>query len=244
MNIKPVQTHRIEPSETLIALVDRYIPKVSEGIILAITSKIISICEGSIISTSSISKELLVKREADATLDTPSNPYDLYLTIKDNILIPSAGVDESNADSVYILYPKNVQETAVFLWNYLRKKHSLEHLGILITDSHTTPMRRGVTGIALGWCGFEPLYSYIGKPDIYGKPMRVTQINLLDALATSAVLVMGEGNEQTPLAVISEAPRVSFLTRQPTSEEEKSIKISIEEDLYAPLLMAVKWLKR
>ncbi|WP_246039543.1 coenzyme F420-0:L-glutamate ligase [Wolbachia endosymbiont of Carposina sasakii] len=189
------------------------------------------------------SKEELIKREADAIVDVDHNSYGIYLTIKDNILIPSAGIDESNGNEMYILYPKDVQKTALSIWNYLKTKHCIKHLGILITDSNITPMRLGVTGVALGWCGFEPFYSYIGKPDLYDQPLQVTQVNLLDALATSAVLVMGEGAEQTPMAIISGAPKIHFLTRLPTTEEEKSVKISMEEDLYSPLLMRARWLK-
>lgn len=243
MNVKAIQTHPIEPGEQLETILDHYIITLSEQTILVITSKIISICQGRLLSKESVSKEVLVQQEADAIAQTSENPYGHYLTIKDNILIPSAGIDESNGDNVYILYPQNIQSTAIALWNYLRKKHTIKHLGVLITDSHTTPMRRGVTGIALGWCGFEPLYSYIGKPDLYGNPLRDTQLNLLDGLATSAVLVMGEGNECTPLAFINNVPRISFLTRPPTAEEEKSILMPMEEDLYAPLLMNTKWLK-
>ncbi len=244
MHVKAIQTHRIKPGESLEKILERYIPILSEQTILVITSKILSLCQGRAISKTSISKEGLVKKEADAVLQAKENPYGLYLTLKDNILIPSAGIDESNGDKVYILYPQDVQKTAIHLWNYLREKHGLAHLGILITDSHTTPMRRGVTGIGLGWCGFDPLYSYIGKPDLYGTPLRVTQINLLDALATAAVLVMGEGNEQTPLAMISEAPKVSFLNRPPTLAEKQSVIISMEEDLYAPLLKGANWVKK
>ncbi len=64
----------------------------------------------------------------------------------------------------------------------------------------------------------------------------MTQINLLDALATAAVLVMGEGNEQSPLALIEDAPKITFFDREPTVEEEASIHIPITEDLYGPLL--------
>jgi len=177
-------------------------------------------------------------------LDTKHNPYNIYLTIKNGILIPSAGIDESNVNDIYVLYPKNVQQTAISIWQYLRKKYYIQNLGVLITDSHTTIMRRGVTGIALGWCGFEPLYSYINKPDIYGKPLRVTQVNILDSLATIAVFAMGEGNEQTPLAIISKAPKISFLDRPPTLQEEKSVIIPMEEDLYGPLLESALWLKK
>lgn len=243
MRIKAIKTHLVQSGELLENILDRHLLSISEQTILVITSKIISICQGRILPKTSISKEALIKQEADAIAQTVENPYGIYLTLKNNILIPSAGIDESNGDDVYILYPKDVQNTAVALWNYVRKKHSLKHLGVIITDSHTTPLRRGVTGIAFGWCGFEPLYSYVGKSDLYDKSMRVTQINLLDALATSAVLVMGEGNEQTPLAIISDAPKISFLSRPPTSAEEQSILIPIEEDLYAPLLMGTTWLK-
>ncbi|MBX9786981.1 MAG: putative folate metabolism gamma-glutamate ligase [Alphaproteobacteria bacterium] len=243
MHVKTIKTHLIQPGELLENILDCHLFSISEKTILVITSKIISICQRRVVPKTSISKEALIKQEADAIIQTRENPYGIYLTLKNNILIPSAGVDESNGDEVYILYPKDVQNTAIALWNYVRKKHSLENLGVIITDSHTTPLRRGVTGIALGWCGFEPLYSYIGKSDLYDKSLRMTQINLLDALATSAVLVMGEGNEQTPLAVISDAPKISFLSRPPTPAEEQSILIPMEEDLYAPLLMGTKWLK-
>ncbi len=244
MHVEAIYTHRIEYGEALEKILDYYIPKLlREKVVLAITSKIISVCQKRVIRKTACSKEELIKKEASAIADTCYHLCGIYLTIKDDTLIPSAGIDESNGDRMYILYPKDVQKIAASVWSYLRTKYCIEHLGILITDSNTTPMRLGVTGIALGWCGFEPHYSYIGKPDLYNNPLQVTQINLLDALATSAVLVMGEGAEQTPLAIIRNAPKIRFLTRLPTIEEEKSVKISMQEDLYSPLFMGIRWLK-
>jgi dihydrofolate synthase / folylpolyglutamate synthase len=52
---------------------------------------------------------------------------------------------------------------------------------------------------------------------------------------------MGEGNEQTPMALIIDAPKIEFLNRPPTPEEMDDIKISLSEDLYAPLLNTDKW---
>jgi putative folate metabolism gamma-glutamate ligase len=202
-----------------------------------------SIIQARCISKDTIDKRSLIYQEADLVLDCDNNLYDLYLTIKNGILIPSAGIDESNVDNVYVLYPENIQEIMTKIWGYLREKHNLKKLGVLMTDSHTTIMRRGVTGIALGWCGFEPLYSYINKPDLYNRPLKVTQVNILDSLATSAVFVMGEGNEQTPLEIIKHAPKISFLDRHPTQEEKESIRISMDEDLYAPLLRLARWIK-
>lgn len=241
MRAQPIKTHKILVNECLENVINQYVTTLNDGDILAITSKIVSLCQGRIIEKSAISKHDLIMQEADQVVQTDQNPYDLYLTIKNNILIPSAGVDESNSNDSYVLYPKNVQNTAYKIWNILKEKFSLKNFGVIITDSHTTPMRWGVTGITLGWCGFQPLYSYINKPDIFGKPMRVTKINLLDALATTATLVMGEGDEQTPLAIISNAPKISFVSHPPSIEEEKSVVISMEEDIYSPLLTSVKW---
>jgi dihydrofolate synthase / folylpolyglutamate synthase len=234
-----LRTHRIECKESLHAILDRYVPVLAENSIVVITSKIVSLCQGRVLPKPLEAdpgfKEALIQQEADSILKTSNNPYGIYLTLKNNILIPSAGIDESNGDNVYILYPEAIQQVASLAWDQLREKHAIKNLGIIISDSHTTPLRRGVTGIALGWCGFQPLYSYVGKPDLYGHPLRVTHINLLDALATAAVLVMGEGNEQSPLAVIEDAPKITFVDRAPTVDEEKSISIPIEEDLYGPL---------
>ena len=55
---------------------------------------------------------------------------------------------------------------------------------------------------------------------------------------------MGEGNEQTPLAIIKGATKISFLNRPPTIQEEKSVIIPMEEDLYGPLLESATWLKK
>lgn len=241
MEVKALKTHRIEKNESLLEILDKYVISLKENDVIVITSKIISVCQGRIISKNEISKDILIRQEADAIVQTSHNSYGIYLTLKDNILIPSAGIDESNSEDSYILYPSNIQKTIVKVWKHLRKTHHIQNLGIVISDSHTSPLRRGVTGIALGWCGFRPLYCYEGKTDLYNKFLRITKINLLDSLATTATLVMGEGNEQTPIAIISGAPRVFFLDRIPSTEEIENVRLKMEEDLYAPLLLSAQW---
>src|SRR5205823_3633039 len=109
------------------------------------------------------------------------------------------------------------------------------------TDSKTTPLRWGVTGVALAHSGFEALNSYIGQPDLFGRPLHVTRVNVMDALAAAAVLVMGEGAEQTPLAWLDDLPFVRFQPRDPTPDEIAALAIGLDEDLYAPMLTAVPW---
>lgn len=244
MHIRTLKTHRISPGEQLEHILDEYVLPLKEKEILVITSKIISVCEGRVIHKDSVaSKEELIKSSADAYLNiSPKQyPHGIQLTIKNNILIPSAGIDESNGNGLYILYPENIQKSAVAMWEYLRKRDSIAELGVLITDSHTTPMRRGVTGIGLGWCGFKALYNYIGKPDCFNIPLRVTMMNIMDALAVSAVFCMGEGDEHTPFAIISKAPKIEFQQMPPSKDEIQELIIPMSEDLYAPLLESEHW---
>jgi putative folate metabolism gamma-glutamate ligase len=243
MKISSYKTHTIETMESLVEVIIKYIKNVSERSILVITSKIMSVCQNRVLPKRDVnSKFQLIQKEADLYLEGDySKKYGICLTIKNGILIPTAGIDESNGNGHYILYPIHIQEEAVLIWKALKEEYQCNELGILITDSHTTPLRRGVTGIALGWCGFQPLYNYIGTPDIYGNPLHFTQLNIIDSLATSAVFVMGEGSEQTPLALITDLEKIVFQQRPPSDEELRSISIPITEDIYAPLITAVDW---
>lgn len=205
-----------------------------ENNILAITSKIVSISENQYVSKKEISKSDLVKREADQYLGVGG--YGVELTIKHGLLIPSAGIDESNSESdEYILYPKNPYQSAERVYKFLKKKLNLKNFGILITDSHTLPLRKGVTGVALSYWGFEGVKSRVGQKDIFEKPLKFTHIDVVDALAAMAVYVMGEADERMPLAIL-ENTNVTFT--KTTSPNE--IKIELENDLYAPLLKKEK----
>ncbi|HET7769087.1 MAG TPA: coenzyme F420-0:L-glutamate ligase, partial [Chloroflexota bacterium] len=115
----------------------------------------------------------------------------------------------------------------------------------ILTDSRSTPLRRGVTGYALAHHGFRPLRDYRGTRDIFGRKLRSSQSNVADALAGAAVLEMGEGNEQTPIALITEVSDIRFLQRTPppSDREFTSLEVPLEEDLYWPLMKRAPWKK-
>lgn len=233
MHIQTYKTPLINSEDNLLDLIDTHLPLLEDEEILVITSKIVSLTEGSFVFKKDVSsKKELIKHCSDAyfNLEDP-----IPLTIKNGLLIPFAGIDESNTKDLYILHPKNAQRSANEIWNHLRNKNPLKKIGVLITDSHSTLLRRGVIGIGLGFCGFKPLYSYIGKPDCFENPLHTTQINVVDALAAASVFCMGEGNEQTPFAIIKQAPKVEFEQNPPSESEVQSLFLSMEEDLHAPL---------
>jgi putative folate metabolism gamma-glutamate ligase len=245
MNIQTIKTDKITPNTLSVTdLIEQYISKFEDNSILVITSKVVSICEGSLAKKTTQSKNDLAAEEADFYLPPSQSKYDVTLTIKNNQLIPSAGIDESNSDGHFIFWPKDPQQTANNCREFLAKKFNLTHVGVIFSDSKTTPLRWGTTGTSIAHSGFLAINDFIGKPDIFGRPLAMTKVNVVDALACAAVLQMGESNEQTPLAIISDIPFVQFQNRNPTQEEIESLHIDLEDDIYAPLLNSNKWIKK
>ncbi len=245
MIVTPYKTPKVVVGSHLFDIFDHALPSLPEKSIVIITSKIISICQGRLVKNDKkTDKRRLIHTEAQLYMEDDANAkWGITLTVKNDTLIASAGIDESNGNGFFILWPKDIPKTAADIWTYLRHKHSIKRLGVIISDSHTTPLRWGTSGIGIGWCGFEPLNSYIDTPDIFGRNLHVTKASVIDGLSAAAVAVMGEGKEQTPLAVITDAPFVTFTDHPPTIAEVKDFHISLTEDIYSPLIHSPLWKK-
>ena len=243
MQITAIKTEIIKPQEkTLLEILDTYLPPLRSSSIVVITSKIVSLCEGSVAKGGS-RKDELVRKEADYYLPSKQSKCGISLSIKRNTLIPNAGIDESNGAGYLVLWPKDPQRTTNEVREYLCSRFKDKELGVIITDSWVTPLRSGTMGIAIAHSGFCALYDYRGEPDLFGRALEVTQANIADGLAAASVLCMGEGSEQTPLVVIEDLPFVQFQKRNPTPKELEASTIRISDDLYAPLLKSVDWKK-
>lgn len=230
-------------SSSLWDIVDRAVPDMVNRSILVITSKIVSICEGRVVRIGEADKQSLIRRESERYIDPEHSAYGISLTITNDMLIPTAGIDESNGNGYYILWPENPYRTASEIRSHLVRKFARTDVGVLITDSKTTPLRWGTTGVSLGHAGFAALHNYIDTPDIFGRQLKVTKANVADGLAAAAVTVMGEGNEQTPLAIITDVPFVQFEDTSPTAEDIRHLVIDPADDLYAPLIDNAPWEK-
>lgn len=218
MEIIPIKTRKITVKDSLVDVLQDALKKnnltLQNGDIIAIVSKVVALTEGGLVDLSKIKLEKLIQKEADMIFDNA----DFSLTIKNGIFTPNAGIDQSNVPQGYALgWPRDAYKSAQELHKTLLVssthtqknpplKNHLKHLGILIFDSHIIPLRNGVTGIALGYAGFRGVEDYRGKRDLYKKPLRVTQKNLADGLASTATLVTGEGAESIPFVIIRGAP--------------------------------------
>ncbi len=215
--------------------------RLQEGDIVTVSSKVVSIGEGQSVPVEGIDKEKLIMAEADWYMKAPkSSRYRRRFTISRGTMAGSAGIDESNASGHYILYPKDPFKSAKKIRTWLMKEYGIKELAVIITDSTSLVMRRGAIGFALSWDGIDPLRDYRGTKDIFGREIRVEMANLIDALASAAVLEMGEGSEQTPIAVISGSKNISFKNR---SKGRDQLLVQPEDDVFAPFFWSKKWKK-
>jgi dihydrofolate synthase / folylpolyglutamate synthase len=224
MLVRSIKTRIFKEGEDLEAFIAEHISALSEGAILVVTSKIVALSEGRTAATED--REKIIEEESEFSMRTKYT----WLTIKDGTVMASAGVDESNADGKLVLLPKDSFAAADILRTKLLPRYGLKNLGILITDSRILPLRAGVVGVALGYAGFKGIRDYRGTKDIFGRKLQYSQTDVADGLATAAVLEMGEGAEQQPLAIIENAPVESV-----EAVDRNELHIDIEDDLYKPL---------
>lgn len=235
MQIKAIKTRIFREKEDLFDFILKYVKKLPEGSILVITSKIVAFSEGRVTEVKNRKEKIqLIKNESEVAIKTKV----VWLTIKDGMVMPSAGVDESNANGKIVLLPRDSYKTAQVLCVKLKKKYKLKRLGVLITDSRSIPLRAGVVGVSLGYAGFKGIRDYRGIKDIFGRILKLSRTDVADSLATAAVLCMGEGRERQPLAVIKNAP-VEFIEKV----NKKELFIDPKEDLYQPLFEKIKKVK-
>ncbi len=228
MEIRAIKTEIFHESEDLLQFIFKYIKKIPESSVLVVTSKILALSEGRTASYKSEKEKVeLIKKESQMAIKTSI----AWLTIKDGIVMANSGIDESNSEGKLILSPQNSFASAEILRKSIMKKFNLKKFGVLIVDSGLLPLRAGAVGVALGYAGFEGVRSYVGKKDLFGRVLKMSKTNVADALATSAVLLMGEGKEAQPLALITHAP-VIFINKK---VNRKELIMDRKKDLYAPL---------
>ncbi|MCH8001484.1 MAG: coenzyme F420-0:L-glutamate ligase [Proteobacteria bacterium] len=121
-------------------------------------------------------------------------------------VLANAGIDRSNvrpepgAERVLLL-PENPDASAAALKARLDAHFKIE-LAVIVSDSLGRAWRNGVTGIALGAAGLPALRDMIGRKDLFGRTLDVTQTGFADDIAAAAALVMGQADEGLPAVLL------------------------------------------
>ncbi|MGY8992703.1 MAG: coenzyme F420-0:L-glutamate ligase [Rhodospirillales bacterium] len=120
------------------------------------------------------------------------------------MVMANAGVDASNVDggdSRVLLLPQAPDKSAACLRSRLRDMCGVD-VGVVITDSPGRAWRRGSVNIAIGVAGLAALVDRRGQGDLFGRPLRSSQIGHADQIAAAAGLIQGQGDEGLPVVVV------------------------------------------
>ncbi|MBL1141082.1 MAG: coenzyme F420-0:L-glutamate ligase [Proteobacteria bacterium] len=193
--------------------------KLENNDIIAIAQKIISKAEGRLVDLATVKpSEKAIKlaqeinkdpRQIELVLSEAKEiiavkPGVIIVEHHSGVILANAGIDHSNVEGskeIVCLLPKDANQSAK------RLKKEIEALckkqiGIIITDSIGRPWRKGTTGVAIGSAGVETIRDLRGDKDMFGRELMVSETANADSLASAACLLMGEGDDATPVVLI------------------------------------------
>ena len=190
--------------------------EINDGDILVFSQKIVSKNEGRMLSLSSVNPSLLANGIASSYGKDPRlielilSESERIVRMENGIIIvktkhgfvcANAGIDESNVQDGYAtLLPKDPDKSAILLKEKIEQKTG-KNISVIISDTFGRPFRLGQTDVAIGIAGLEPILDYNGKPDTFGKIMRVTAIAVADEICSASELVMGKV-EKCPIVIV------------------------------------------
>ena len=191
----------ISPGDDLVEIIGQ-LDNIQSGDILVVTQKIISKAENQMVDidpSDPLSHKPLVERESVRILRRRG---DLIISqTKHGFVCANAGIDLSNVErGQAALLPDDSDRSARRLRDGLAGRFQLD-VGIIISDTFGRPWRRGLTDVAIGSAGVLPILDLRGSPDAFGREMQVTEVALVDELASAAELVMGKSSG-IPIAIV------------------------------------------
>jgi len=160
----------------------------------------------------------------DAKVVVKAHEEALIVRTKQGWVCLNGGVDKSNVQGPvnYALLPENADASARRLRSRI-KRLTGQNIGVIICDTHSRPFRRGQVEETIGIAGLNPMVDYRGKRDLFGYELRFKNVAVADELASAAELVMGQGREMVPAAIIRGLKRVRF------QERAKSMDLVVDE---------------
>jgi coenzyme F420-0:L-glutamate ligase/coenzyme F420-1:gamma-L-glutamate ligase len=122
----------------------------------------------------------------------------------------NAGIDQSNIgnderDGHVLLLPLDPDATCRRLRAELAARTGID-VAVLIIDSIGRAWRTGTIGTAIGVAGMPGLLDLRMKPDLFGRPLKTSELGLADELASAASLVMGQADEGRPIVLARGVP--------------------------------------
>jgi coenzyme F420-0:L-glutamate ligase/coenzyme F420-1:gamma-L-glutamate ligase len=206
------------------------------GDLLAIASKIVSKAEGRLVELDHVLPTVRARKVAEACRKDPRlvqlvldescevsriRPGLLITRHRLGFVCANAGIDSSNVGPLeegrktVLLLPIDPDASASHLRIELGRLTGTAP-AVVIVDSHGRPHRLGTVGIAIGAAGLPGLQDCRGRPDIFGRPLRHTEVGLGDLVASAATLLFGQADEHIPVVLLR---GLRFETREGSAAE-------------------------
>ena len=191
------------------------------GDVLVVTHKVVSKAEGRLVDLTTVEPSALAKSFA-ARYDKDPRQIEVVLRESKRIVrmdrgiiisetrhgfvCANAGVDASNVpgDETVCLLPLDPDASASRLRDALASLAGGD-LAVVISDSFGRAWRYGITNVAIGVAGMQPLADYRGERDPHGYPLTASVLAVADELAAAAELVMGK-TKGIPVAIVRNYP--------------------------------------
>ncbi len=194
----------------LLTAVQRANLRLTEGDVLAVSSKVISKARG-LRAPAEHRADLVLQQSHRVVAERRAASGSITRVVEAlaGPVLAGAGIDASNtgADDQVLLLPQDPDQAARELLSELQQSygHELPGIGLVVTDTAGRPWRAGQTDFALGACGVAVLDDLRGSTDTDGRPLAVTSRAVADEIAAAADLVKGK-TAQVPAALLRGLP--------------------------------------
>ena len=189
--------------------------------ILVVAQKIVSKAEGRLVELADVTPsaralELAAEVDKDARLvELILNESTevvrhrkgvLVVAHRNGYVLANAGIDASNVgegdgDSHVLLLPEDCNRSCRNIRQRIADQTGIA-VAVVINDSLGRAWRNGTVGTALGAAGLPALLDLAGKPDLFGRKLRTTEVGIADEIAAAASLLMGQAGEGTPVVLL------------------------------------------
>jgi len=201
---------QVVPGDDLADLILSAEADLHDGDCLVVTQKVVSKAEGRLVEidrSDPLGHKALVEQESIRVLRRRGE-----LVISQTVhgfVCANAGIDLSNVeDGQAALLPVDSDRSARGIRDRIKARRGVD-VAVVISDTFGRPWRRGVTDVAIGCAGIGAIADLRGTRDALGRELQVTEVAVVDEIASAAELVMGKSTN-TAVAIVRGLDRSWF----------------------------------
>jgi coenzyme F420-0:L-glutamate ligase/coenzyme F420-1:gamma-L-glutamate ligase len=202
------------------------------GDVLVVTQKVVSKAEGrleAVDPADPLSHKPLVERESVRILRRRGEL--IISETSHGFVCANAGIDLSNVEAGQAaLLPLDPDRSARRIRARVRAAAGIE-VAVIVSDTFGRAWRRGVADVAIGCAGIRPVIDLRGTTDALGRELMVTEVAVVDEIASAANLILGKATGW-PVAVVRGVDHAWFVPDDEPAGVVRDLVRDPAEDLF------------